>query len=293
MTADLHTHTNRSDGLLAPADLVKSAKSAGLRTIAVTDHDSVAGIDEACAAAARLGIEVIPGVELSIRERDPETDEVTDHHLLGLFVDPAEASLGEFLEQVQEGRRAMARDTLASLEQLGMHLDPHRVEELAAGAAVTRPHIARALVEAGYVASEREAFERFLGNGKLAAPERPAPSAAEAIAVVRAAGGIPGLAHPVFTRDGGWQARLAALPRQLDRLLPLGLGAVECFYPDATPEVSEWLGRWTSERDLIVTGGSDFHGPGKAPYVALGHSAVADSVVEVLRRALPAKLDCP
>jgi predicted metal-dependent phosphoesterase TrpH len=185
----------------------------------------------------------------------------------------------------------MAYDTLASLEQLGMRLDPQRVEELAAGAAVTRPHIARAMIEAGYVTSEREAFERFLGNGKLAAPERPVPRPADAIAVVRAAGGAAGLAHPVFTRDVGWEARLAALPRQLDRLLALGLGALECMYPDATPRVTESLTHWARERDLIATGGSDFHGPDKAPYVALGHPAVADSVVDALRGALPAKLD--
>jgi 3',5'-nucleoside bisphosphate phosphatase len=285
MAADLHTHTNRSDGLLAPAELARAAGRAGLRAIALTDHDSVAGVDEARATAEQVGLELVPGVELSIRERDPETGEVVDNHLLGLFIEPAAAEFVAFLDRLQEGRRAMARDVLASLEQLGVRLDPGRVEALAAGAAVTRPHIARAMVEAGYVASEREAFERYLGNGKLAAPERPVPTPAEAIAVVRAAGGVAALAHPVFARDAGSAERLATVPRQLVRLRALGLAGVECFYPDATPEVTARLEAWARERGLIATGGSDYHGPGKAPYAPLGQAAVDDAVLDLLRAA--------
>jgi predicted metal-dependent phosphoesterase TrpH len=297
MSADLHTHTTRSDGTLSPAALVRLAGQSGLRALALTDHDTVTGIGEASQAAVELGVELIPGVELSIRERDPNGGEVVDNHLLGLLIEPTAPDFGALLDELQAGRRAMAHATLARLAELGLPLDPRRVEELAAGAAITRPHIARALVEAGYVANERQAFERYLGNGKLGLPERPTPTPAEAIAAVRAAGGVAALAHPVFARDAGSAERLASIPRQLDRLQALGLRAVECDYPDATAAIAEKLTAWARERGLLITGGSDFHGPGKTPYAPLGQCAVDDRVVDELRAAarhgprLPAEFD--
>jgi 3',5'-nucleoside bisphosphate phosphatase len=291
--ADLHTHSTRSDGALDPAALVEAARAAGVTILALTDHDSVAGIAEASAAAAAAArVELVPGVELSFRDAHPAAGLAADHHLLGLFVDPLAPGLLAFLEALQEGRREMARETVAALGRLGLPISWERVQALAAGATVTRPHIARALVEAGHVASEREAFERLLGNGKPAAVERPAPSPAAAIAAVRAAGGVASLAHPVFAHDADAADRLAALPAQLDRLVADGLAAVECSYPDATPALGGQLRAWARERDLAVSGGSDYHGPGRAPYMGLGHSAVDEAAVAALRaRRLPAKLD--
>jgi predicted metal-dependent phosphoesterase TrpH len=283
--ADLHTHSNRSDGLLAPAELARQARAAGVECLALTDHDSVAGVAAAAAAGQALGVQVIPGVELSARDVDPHTGERSEDHLLGFFVDPSAPSLLGYLAGLQEARVAMAHETLAALARLGVPVDPARVAQLAEGAVITRPHIARALVEAGHVASEREAFDRFLGTGRPAAPERPAPGPATAIAVVRTAGGAAGLAHPVFAREPDWAERLARLPARLERLRAEGLMAVECFYPDATPAITDQLLAWTRERGLIATGGSDYHGPGKAPCAPLGHCAVGGEVVEALRAA--------
>jgi predicted metal-dependent phosphoesterase TrpH len=294
MAADLHAHSTRSDGLLSPTQLVAAAHRTGLRALALTDHDAVGGVEEATLAAAELGLELIPGVELSIRDVEPATGSVADHHVLGLFVDPAAPALLAFLERLQEQRRDVARETLARLAELGLPVDPARVAAFAAGATVTRPHIARAMVEAGHVPDERSAFARYLGNGKPAAVERATPPPAEAIAVVRAAGGIASLAHPVFPSDGDTELRLRAVPGTLDRLRAVGLLAVETRYPDATPAISEQLAGWAAERGLLTTSGSDYHGPNKAPFVPLGDTTATDAELSALRalvELLPAKLD--
>ena len=285
--ADLHTHTSRSDGLLEPADLARAASEAGIGILGLTDHDSVAGVEEADAAGSSLGIRVIPGVELSVRGTDPETAARVDDHLLGLFVDPAAPALLAYLERLQRSRETMADETIALLARLGVPVDPERVAQLAAGAVVTRPHIARAMVEAGHVASEREAFDRYLGNGRPAALERPTPDHATAIATVRAAGGVAVLAHPVFGQEPDWTARLERVGPRLADLAAKGLAGVECAYPDVTPTIAEQLLAWTRERGLVSTGGSDYHGPDKAPYAPLGRSAVAEEVVQALEAARP------
>jgi 3',5'-nucleoside bisphosphate phosphatase len=281
MRADLHTHSHRSDGVLAPAALVQQAREVGLDVVALTDHDSVAGLEEARLAGAELGVEVIAGVELSVRDGGAE------EHLLGFFVDPSAAALVTYLDELQATRRTMAEETLAALERLGAPVDPRRVAELASGAVITRPHIARALVEAGHVASEQEAFERYLGSAKPAAIQRPSPDPLTAIAVVRSAGGVSALAHPVFPQDANWRQRLESTPERLDRLAAAGLQAVECHYPDATLEITEHLLRWTRQRGLIPTGGTDYHGPGKAPFAPLGALTVDQDVLEWLRALSP------
>ncbi len=287
MRADLHVHTNRSDGVFSPSDLVLLAHEASLDCLAVADHDSLAGVEEAQTAGARFGVQVIPSVELSVRDLDTQTGRWSDNHLLAFFVDRHSPVLNDYLGVLQEARVAMARETIERLVQLGAAVDPRRVEELAAGAVVTRPHIARALVEAGHVTSEQEAFERYLGNGRPASPERPAPTAAQAMEVATAAGGVVVLAHPVFPRDAYWAERLVDVPRTLDRLVEVGLVGVECFYPDATPDITRQLVQWSHERGLIPTGGTDYHGPGKAPYAPLGQVFVDGQVVDRLRARCP------
>ncbi|MBV9171383.1 MAG: PHP domain-containing protein [Chloroflexi bacterium] len=280
MRADLHTHTLRSDGLLPPAELVHEARQAGLDCLAVTDHDSLAALDEAAEAARELGIGLIAGAELSVRDARGNDD-----HLLGFFVDPTAPALKRYLEALQESRSAMAQQTLDALRELGLPVSAERVAELASGAVVTRPHIARAMVEAGYVQDEREAFDRYLGSGRPAAPERPTPDHATAIATVREAGGVAALAHPVFPRDANAAERQAGLDERLGVLREAGLQAMECFYPDATPDLSAALVRLAESHDLIPTGGSDYHGPGKAPFAALGEVSVDEATVARLERA--------
>src|SRR5215207_6125622 len=196
--------------MLSPADLVRHAQEVGLDCLALTDHDSVAGIEEAQRAAAEIGLRLIPGIELSVRDADGNDD-----HLLGFFVDPNAPSLVAWMTRLQFDRQRMADRTIAELERLGAPVRSERVAELAQGAVVTRPHIARALVEAGHVATEQEAFDRFLGSGRPAAPKRPSAEPATATAALRAAGGTPCLAHPVFCQEPDALERLAALPPRL------------------------------------------------------------------------------
>jgi predicted metal-dependent phosphoesterase TrpH len=285
MRADLHTHSSRSDGVLPPAELVRQAAAVGLDCLALTDHDSVAGIDEAWHAAGELGVRLIAGVELSVRDAHGNDD-----HLLGLFIDPNAESLVAWLRRLQADRERMADRTIAELERLGVAVSRARVADLAQGAVVTRPHIARALVEAGHVATEQEAFDRFLGSGRPAAPKRPSAEPAAAIASIHAAGGIACLAHPVFCQEPDALERLTALPPRLDHLVDAGLVALECFYPDATPEVSRQLADLAGARKLIATGGSDYHGPGKAPYAPLGQPSVDGEVIEALTSVRPGPL---
>jgi hypothetical protein len=278
MRADLHTHSSRSDGVLSPAELVREAQRVGLDCLALTDHDSVNGIEEAKLAATDLALMLVVGVELSVRDADGVED-----HLLGFFIDPGAPSLQAYLGRLQDDRVAMAEQTIQLLERLGAPVSRVRVAELAKGAVVTRPHIARALVEAGHVQSEQEAFERYLGSGKPASPKRPSPDPPTAIAAMRAAGGATALAHPVFSHDADAADRLAMLAPRLDAMVEAGLQAIECSYPDATPELSQQLTQLAQQRHLIQTGGSDYHGPGKAPYVALGSVTVDGETVQALK----------
>lgn len=264
--------------MLAPAELVRQAQAAGLDCVALTDHDSLAGIDEAAQAAKEVGITLIAGVELSVRD----TNGIEDH-LLGFFVDPEAESLQRYLSELQQQRVQMAEQTIQALERLGLAVSRDRVNELAKGAVVTRPHIARAMVEAGHVQSETEAFDRFLGSGKPAAPPRPSPSPATAIAAIREAGGVASLAHPVFSQNPDAADRLQNLRPRLEAMVAVGLQAMECRYPDSTPEISAELLKLAERCGLIVTGGSDYHGPGKAPFAPLGTDAVNGDVVERLR----------
>jgi predicted metal-dependent phosphoesterase TrpH len=279
MLADLHTHTSRSDGVLAPGELVRQARAAGLECIALTDHDSLAGVEEALAAGSGVGLRVIAGVELSVRDA-----ERNDEHLLGWFIDPSSAVLQAYLAELQDSRRAMAAQTLKLLAGLGVPVSAERVAELAAGAVVTRPHIARAMVEAGHVGSEREAFERYLGTGQPASAERPSPSPERAIGAIRSAGGVAGLAHPVFEQDGNARERRASVAVRVDRLAEQGLAAVECFYPDASDALRVDLARLAATRGLVATGGTDYHGPEKAPFAPLGTVTAPPDTVQALER---------
>lgn len=281
--ADLHAHSRRSDGALSPSEVVRQARAAGLSRLALTDHDTVLGVAEAMQAGLRDGVDVIPGVELSVQETDPDGGEKTELHLLGYFVDRLAPDLVAYLDRAQADRVAAMDETIARLEELGMSINRERVQALAAGGVVTRPHVAQALVEAGHVASVPDAFDRFLGTGGLAAKPRPVPDVRLALQTVHAAGGVTSLAHPVFCQDPAWPERLARLPGLLDRLVAAGLDAVECFYPDARPGVAEQLATWAHQRGVLVTGGTDYHGPGKAPFAPLGQVAVDDATVEQLR----------
>ncbi len=256
---DLHTHSNASDGSLTPREVVRLAKDRGLVALALTDHDTIDGLEEAMAAGDEFGVEVIPGVEISAKHPGGSM------HILGYFLDRRSRSLAERLAVLQQARKDRNPQIIAKLNALGIPLTLEQVAAISGGGQMGRPHIARALYEAGYVSSLQAAFDLYLNNrGKAYVGKFRFPPA-EAIAMIREAGGIPVLAHP-FTLNHHTPEELRALLSQLQNL---GLQGVECYYPEHTPEQEAVYVRLAGELGLLVTGGSDFHGDNK-PEVVLG-----------------------
>jgi predicted metal-dependent phosphoesterase TrpH len=263
--ADLHLHSTHSDGLYTPAQLVELARRSGLGTIALTDHDTLGGIEPARAAAVRSGVDVIAGVEVTAEHRGKEL------HLLGYFVRPDDGPLASALERLRAHRTDRFRDMVERLRGFGIYLS---AEELPNGnGALGRRHLAHLLVEKRRAGTVQEAFARYLrDDGRVAVPKLRLP-VAEAIALVRGAGGVAAWAHPPY-HDGTREA-LAELQR-------LGLHAVEAYYPSHKPSRVRQLREWAAGLGLAVTGGSDCHGPGQ-PRRTVGACTVSRQELDRLR----------
>lgn len=276
MPIDLHTHTTASDGTLAPAELVALAAAAAVTTLAITDHDTTDGLAAARPVAARAGIALVPGVELG-------TEDVRGQHdLLGYFVDVDDAAFQALLATIRDHRHARAVAMVERLRALGAPIDLDDVLAIAAGGALGRPHLARALVAAGWADDVGDAFHRYLGAGGPAYAPRYRLSPAEGCAAIRAAGGVPVLAHPTPPgRPWSDPKRLLAF---LGPLADAGLGGLECFYPGYTARVSRWLVVLADHFGLVPSGGSDFHGPHR-PQGVLGAVTVPPDTVERLAAA--------
>lgn len=240
---DLHAHSTASDGSCAPAAVVSAARAVGLAAIALTDHDTTAGLAEAVAAGAQLDIRVIAGVELSAVEGDLET------HILGLHLSDA-AAMEQQLIAVREMRRSRAERIVARLNELGVPVTFQAVLQQAAGGAVGRPHVARAIIAGGWVGDFREAFDRYLGNGKPAYVSKERLTLEAAIELIHRAGGLAVLAHPGVQ---GTHERLVALKA-------VGLDGVEVLHPSHDWDDSRRLDMLAGELDLVRSGGSDWHG---------------------------------
>jgi len=244
---DLHLHTNASDGRLPPADLVTRASLVGITIMSVTDHDTVAGLPEVHRSAARAGIEVVDGIEITA------VHDGRDVHVLGYFIDTSAAPLGEFLVAQRTQRVERARAIAARLSRLGIAVDVDALLAKVAtrpGASVGRPMIARAMVGRGHVASVQEAFERYLAAGQPAYVPRSGQQPADVIAVIHRVGGLASLAHPGVTRK----------PELIEPLIESGLDALEVYHSDHAPEVQRDTLKTARQFGLLVTGGSDFHG---------------------------------
>jgi len=243
--ADLHFHSTASDGVETPAQLAARAVAAGLSVAALTDHDALHGVAELVEAARGTGLVACGGVELSV---DVDGDDV---HLLGLFVDEGDPALGARLAEFREVRDRRAEAMVERLSALGVPLDLARLRAEVRDGAFGRPHVARALVAAGFVASVEEAFARYLGEGAPAYVPKAKWGLDEAIGAVRDAGGLAVLAHPVWYRDAA---------ELLRRGCAAGLDGLEVFHPDHDG-VEEALLADAARLGLLVTGGSDFHAP--------------------------------
>lgn len=267
---DLHTHSHFSDGVLAPAALVQEAGRRGLRVLGLTDHDTTAGLAEAEAEAARVGIDLVPGVELST------SDGAREVHILGYLYDRTDARLQAALREFERLRWSRIEQIVARLAITETPIELQRVRELAGQGTAGRPHVARALVERGYADSIADAFDRFIGYGRPAYVPRPKIDPVEAIALVREAGGVAVLAHPGTAGD---------IEVTLARLVPAGLGGMEVYYGEYDDETRQRLRVIADRWGLIPTGGSDFHGTGFKAARELGGPHVPISSVERLRGA--------
>jgi len=266
--ADLHIHSTASDGLLTPSEVVGLALAQGLSAIALTDHDTLAGVVEAQAAARGTQLDVIAGVEIS------SEGSWGDLHFLGFYVDADNAFLAERLRAMQEGRLSRARQMVQRLSRLGMPLQWEEVETLAAGQSVGRPHIARALRNRGYVSSVQEAFDRYIDHGGPAYVPRPRLTPDEVIAAIHRAGGVAVLAHPAHSNA----------IRYVPDFASCGLQGLEVYYPTHSPEDQHSLLDLCQRYNLLVTGGSDFHGPGHAEGAELGAVCVPPDCVLRLKQ---------
>jgi predicted metal-dependent phosphoesterase TrpH len=259
---DLHAHSTASDGAASPSDLVAAARRANLAAIAITDHDTVAGVREATSAAARLGIRLVPGVELSAVDADGET------HLLGLHLSDLDALDGQ-LAELRDMRRTRAERMVERLNALGVRVSMDDVLAQAAGGAIGRPHVARALIARGWAPDMRTAFDRYLAAGRPAFVPKDRLSLADAIAIVHRAGGLAVLAHP----------GAAATTQRITALAALGLDGVEVRHPSHDDAEIGRILSLTERLGLLPSGGSDWHGAADGPRT-IGVMRVPAAVLE-------------
>jgi predicted metal-dependent phosphoesterase TrpH len=269
---DLHSHSRASDGQYPAAEVAERAAAAGVRVWALCDHDTVAGLPAAAEAAARLGIRLVPGIELSAFLDQKEI------HLLGHFVDPEHPTLKNFEDFLAARRRERMERIVEDLAALGVRIRAEDIVKWSGGKTIGRPHVARAIVEIGVVATVKEAFDRFLGEGRPAYVPRFRLEADEAVRLVRGAGGTTTIAHPGVSR----------LERhEIERLKAAGVDGIEVHHTDHNPSVREKYLRIAEALELVPTAGSDFHGEAVAPNRHLGDVSMPTELLQQLERRRP------
>ncbi len=270
-TIDLHLHTLASDGRLTPTELVQMVAKNGLKTISITDHDSTEGLAEAYEAAKEFpDLRIIPGIEMSA---DIPGDEV---HVLGYFLDYHDEEFQATLSEFRRGRVDRAQVMVEKLEALGKPVEWERVQHFAGDGTVGRPHIALAMVEAGYFKEPKEAFDEYLGNDGLAYYDRPKLAPAAGVEMIKKVGGVPVLAHPTFMND--MEAGIANLKK-------VGLVGMEVYYAQYDDDTVRHLARLAKEYDLIPCGGSDYHGLGNSGEPLPGTLGPPEETIKQLEEA--------
>jgi predicted metal-dependent phosphoesterase TrpH len=272
---DLHTHSNRSDGTFQPAEVVRLAAERALDVVALTDHDTTDGLAEALATGSVVGVEVVPGVEFSA-EFDGNSV-----HVLCYWMDPQDAALQLELRRLREDRFRRGELMVGKLQDLGLPVAFQRVRAIAGDATIVRPHIAQAMVEAGVVATEKEAFERYIGDGGPAHVAKHALDPMDAVALIDGAGGVCALAHP-----GMWGDQSSVPVELIERMAAAGMRGLEVDHPDHTPQMRERYRTLAGRLGLIATGGSDCHGTRYDP-VRLGTSLCDPESFAALRALAP------
>ena len=249
MSIDLHSHSTFSDGTMTPTELVALARDKNISALALTDHDTMAGVEEAVRAGEEMGVEVVPGIEVSVLHHQVE------YHILGYWANPHNPVLAAALTRLQGARGERNDRILRELNVLGIPVTAEELQRVSQQGQTGRPHIARLLVRHGVVKSISEAFEQFLKKGAKAYVSRFAYAATEAVALIRQAGGLAVLAHPTQN-----DPELIRLPAVLTELVPAGLDGLEVYYPTHSHKVKKKLRALAGLHDLLLTGGSDYHG---------------------------------
>ena len=273
---DLHTHSLHSDGAQTPTDVVKTAAAAGLSAIALSDHDCIEGVQEAMDAGNRLGVEVIPAVELSAQSD-------TELHILGYFIDIHNKRLQDTMKYALQVRDERQEETCRKLREQGFDITMEEARAEAHGNPVLcRAHFAQIMVRKGYAESVKDAFNRFLSVGCYAYSNRQALTGPEAVSVIREAGGIAVAAHLHLIKMPDDELR-----EYLKSLIPYGLDGVEGYYTDYTPDMEIRYRAMAEELGLVISGGTDYHGANK-PHIAIGKGrgnlAIPYSVLDGLRQ---------
>lgn len=270
---DLHAHSNRSDGTFDPAEVVRLATERDLDVVALTDHDTTDGLDEAVAAGQDLGIEVVPGIEFSAEH------ERTSVHVLCYWMDPSNADLQLELQRLRDERFRRGELMVEKLRTLGVPIDFGHVQRIANGATIVRPHLAQAMVEIGAVADETEAFDRYLGDGRPGHVPKHALDPVDAVALILGAGGVCVLAHP-----GMWGDQSSVPAELIERMAAAGMRGLEVDHPDHLPEQRQFYRSLAADLGLAATGGSDCHGTRYEP-VRLGSALCRPEAFAELRSA--------
>ncbi len=273
---DLHSHTTASDGTYTPRELVQEAARRGLRVLAVTDHDSTEGLAEAMDEAAKhRPLEIVPGIEINC---DVEGAEI---HILGYYMDYEAAWFQAFCREQRAERRQRVYLMAERLAALGMPIEPDEVFALVREGSAGRPHVAQVMVSRGYVKNVREAFDKYLASGRPGHVPRKKLTPADAVRLIRKAGGVPVIAHP----------GLAGRDELIPGLIEAGMMGIECHYPEHSAAQRAGYIQICKERGLVATGGSDFHGP-KVRAANLGSPTVPLSAWEELKaKAAEARAD--
>jgi len=269
---DLHTHSTASDGQYAPSEVAARAARAGTVAWALTDHDTVAGLGAAAVAAREMGIRFVPGIELSALLDDREV------HVLGHFIDPVHPELRAFEDKLADHRRGRVRKIVGLLAENGVSVTEEAIVACSGGKTIGRPHVARAMVQAGAVSTVREAFDRYLGDGRPAYVGRFRLTAEDATAMIHRAGGVATLAHPGPSKIH---------PRELARLCGMGFDGVEADHPDHPREQAEKFREAAAAAGMVCTAGSDFHGEIVSPDRHLGTSRMAPAELDRLEARRP------
>jgi len=269
---DLHVHTIYSDGTYTPEGIICMAAKENISVLAITDHDNVAGIAKAQRIAKEYGIKVIPGIECTTTFDAPQKG---TRHILGYNIDPENEEIKKYVARHKADRYEKVESMLKKLRALGIHISMREVVQFCLNGSLGRPHIARALIEKGYVSSKNEAFERYIGKGKPAYCSARYTSVEEVIFTIMAAGGIPILAHPFQMK----YPDLEETKKEMTRLINMGIKGIEVIYPEHSKNENFFLGSFALDNELYVTAGSDFHGDNKS--IKLGRCFFNESKVSV------------